>query len=555
MARHRDRKKRWLWLLPALLVLVVAAIFWTDHVASEGDIVASNVRFAGIDISGETPREVAKQVSNRETELLRRPVVVNLGEGRVSMTADEIGYDYLYDETVSRVVSARHSSTPWNEFVAWASTPFSTVRIKDHYVLDEERARARLSLGDFVIEQPVEPSIAIDSSGDLQADPGETGVGVDIDRLIDDLESADIAGGTVDLEAVHVPIEPTVSLESAETFAREMNRLTRRGFLAVAGSQSNQLTPDAVRRHLSTTVEDGEMTMNLDVVGLEDEVEAGFAGPVSSLVPPDIEVVDGEVTVVSEGQPPLVCCSRDSVRSAFEDYLSGGPAWSVLDPRPSDDVTLRAWADGTLITEPVAEFTTSHRCCENRVVNIHTIADALTGKYLVPGETFSLNELVGPRTREKGYLPAGAIRGGHMTDEVGGGVSQFVTTLFNAAFFAGLDLDEYQSHTVYFSRYPFGREATLSMPAPDLVMTNDTDHPVLIWPTYTDTSITVTIYSTANVDVEELDQRVSYRNRCRHSEIDRQRTFSDGRVEIDTIVANYRPADGIDCNGNSIPRR
>jgi vancomycin resistance protein YoaR len=203
----------------------------------------------------------------------------------------------------------------------------------------------------------------------------------------------------------------------------------------------------------------------------------------------------------------------------------------------------------------VAEFTTFHACCENRVVNIQTIADKLTGKYLTPGETLSLNEFVGPRTRDKGYLPAGAIRGGHMTDEVGGGVSQFVTTMFNAAFFGGLDLDEYQSHSVYFSRYPFGREATLSVPGPDLVVTNNTAYPVLIWPTYTPTSITVTLYSTANVEVEELDQRVSFRNQCRHSEIDRQRSFSDGRVVVDTVVANYRPGDGLDCSGNAIPER
>lgn len=142
-----------------------------------------------------------------------------------------------------------------------------------------------------------------------------------------------------------------------------------------------------------------------------------------------------------------------------------------------------------------------------------------------------------------------------MTDEVGGGVSQFITTMFNAAFFAGLELDQYQSHSVYFSRYPFGREATLSNPWPDLVLTNSTNYPVLVWPTYEATSITVTLYSTNHIDVEEIDQRVTYRNQCQHSEIDRQRTYPDGRVVVDTIEANYRPGDGIDCNGNVIPKQ
>jgi hypothetical protein len=78
---------------------------------------------------------------------------------------------------------------------------------------------------------------------------------------------------------------------------------------------------------------------------------------------------------------------------------------------------------------------------------------------------------------------------------------------------------------------------------------------VLIWPTYDATSITVTLYSTEHIEVEELEQRVYRRNQCRLIETDRQRTYPDGREVIDTITAFYRPGDGIDCNGNEIPRR
>ena len=81
-----------------------------------------------------------------------------------------------------------------------------------------------------------------------------------------------------------------------------------------------------------------------------------------------------------------------------------------------------------------------------------------------------------------------AIENGVLVDTVGGGISQFATTTFNAAFFGGLDLVEYQSHSIYISRYPYGREATLSFPKPDLVIGNNTPYGVLIWPTYTGTS-------------------------------------------------------------------
>jgi vancomycin resistance protein YoaR len=221
--------------------------------------------------------------------------------------------------------------------------------------------------------------------------------------------------------------------------------------------------------------------------------------------------------------------------------------------RPTDDPELIAWADGSAIAEKVSEFTTPHACCEARVSNIQRMADIVRGAYLVPGETLSLNEFVGPRTVENGFVSAGAIRQGHLISEIGGGVSQFATTIFNAAYFAGLDFVEYRSHTIYFSRYPYGREATISSPAPDLVMTNTTSYPLLIWTSYTGQSITVSMYSTKHIEVAELDQRTSRRGACTHVETDRERTYPDGRVVVDTFIADYRPSEGIDCNGNPIP--
>jgi vancomycin resistance protein YoaR len=330
--------------------------------------------------------------------------------------------------------------------------------------------------------------------------------------------------------------------------------MTRPGLLAVVGDTTASLSAGKMRSHLVSTVEDGVMSVTMDMGAFQKEVEAAFPDPIGEFVAPELEVVDGVVVVRQPGRPAPVCCSEESMEAAARSYLDGGQTFYLLDTRPDDDEQVVAWADGSQVSEVVSEFTTNHPCCESRVTNIQTMADFMQGKYLIPGETLSMNEYVGPRTADKGYVAAGAIRGGYMTEELGGGVSQFITTLFNAAFYGGLDLDVYQSHSIYFSRYPFGREATLSNPNPDLQITNSTDYPVLIWPTYTDNSITVTLYSTKNVEVEELEQRVTRRNQCTYSEIDRQRTFSDGRVEVDTIVANYRPDDGLDCNGRPIPQ-
>jgi vancomycin resistance protein YoaR len=142
----------------------------------------------------------------------------------------------------------------------------------------------------------------------------------------------------------------------------------------------------------------------------------------------------------------------------------------------------------------VSSFTTRHPCCEKRVDNIHRIADILDGAVVEPGQTVSVNALVGPRTLKNGFVPAPTIEEGEIVDSIGGGVSQFATTFFNALFHAGYEIIERQPHTFWFPRYPMGHEATLSWPKPDIIFKNDTQAGLLIKTAYTGTSITVRLY-------------------------------------------------------------
>jgi vancomycin resistance protein YoaR len=146
------------------------------------------------------------------------------------------------------------------------------------------------------------------------------------------------------------------------------------------------------------------------------------------------------------------------------------------------------------IRDRISTFTTYHAAGEPRVTNIHLAADILDGAIVMPGEEFSLNGRVGERTAERGFVQAPVIYEGRFTSDIGGGTSQLATTTFNAAFFAGFPFVEYQPHSYYISRYPMGREATVSFPKPDLRFVNDLDRPVLIVTSYTGSSITVDIW-------------------------------------------------------------
>jgi vancomycin resistance protein YoaR len=145
--------------------------------------------------------------------------------------------------------------------------------------------------------------------------------------------------------------------------------------------------------------------------------------------------------------------------------------------------------------EIVGQFTTHYPCCQPRVTNIKRAVEILDGQRISSGATFSLNDALGERTTARGFVAAPMIVGGSFVDSVGGGISQVATTLYNAAFFAGLDLVEHTPHSIYISRYPMGREATISWGGPELIVRNDWRAPIRIEGRATNTSVRFRLFS------------------------------------------------------------
>jgi vancomycin resistance protein YoaR len=128
----------------------------------------------------------------------------------------------------------------------------------------------------------------------------------------------------------------------------------------------------------------------------------------------------------------------------------------------------------------LARFSTKFPPHQPRVKNIRRIADLMDGVVIEPGHSFSVNHFIGKRTEENGFVMAPSILDAEMSETVGGGISQFATTLYNALYDAGFPIIEHKPHSHFISRYPAGVEATLSWPGPDLSFKNDSESPLVI---------------------------------------------------------------------------
>ena len=187
----------------------------------------------------------------------------------------------------------------------------------------------------------------------------------------------------------------------------------------------------------------------------------------------------GRVVVVP-ARPGRAVAARPTGRNVLAAALSpvARTAHVVVSHEQPNRTTAQARAMG--ITTRVGRYETVYGGDPNRIHNVQLVARLIDGKLIAPGATFSFNDATGARTAEKGFREAPVIINGELTTGLGGGVCQVSTTVFNAAYEAGLKITERTNHALYISHYPQGRDATVNYPDVDLKFVNDTSHWLLL---------------------------------------------------------------------------
>jgi vancomycin resistance protein YoaR len=165
-------------------------------------------------------------------------------------------------------------------------------------------------------------------------------------------------------------------------------------------------------------------------------------------------------------------------------------------PKTPSRTTAEAKAMG--ITGLVGGYTTIYGGIANRIHNVQLVSRLIDRTLIPPGAQFSFNRTTGERTAEKGFLEAPVIINGELQTGLGGGVCQVSTTVFNAAYEAGLPIDTRTNHALYISHYPQGRDATVNYPDTDLQFRNDTNKWLLLRAFVGSSSLTVNLYGTPN---------------------------------------------------------
>ena len=531
-----------------LVLLLSAAAFAADDRSHAGK-VSRNVTVAGRDVSSSSQGELAQILHEVDQRYAKTEVVVADDRGGGFTTdAGAMGLRIDRAATVERVMAAGRRGSMPSRWWSWIGS-FRSPR-RGELALSVDRAAVARQVADKGrkgSDAPTEASIRLDEQGRFVGVAGQPGAGTDPALLADDLLEVARRGVPIRVEARRGPLAPRFTKADADALATKAEALVAEPLPLAAEGATGSVPPATLRTLLSSVPGPAALELRADEKAAAAAAEKALAAAVTRPVEPTFKVEAGNVLTLVPGAPGRSCCGPEAGKLVAAALLQrpGPPVVVPLVAKPPKLTNEQAAALG--VKEEVSSFATKHACCQPRVRNIHRIADIVRGQVIPPGRSFSINEFVGERTTAKGFVVDKVIEEGRYTEDVGGGVSQFATTLFNAAWFAGLEFGEYQSHSLYISRYPRGREATLGFPNPDLVIKNPSPYGVMIWPTYTDREIRVTLYSTKWVEVREAGQETRPNGSCTVYTTRRQRTFLDGRVETDSTRAQYRAGEGQNC--------
>ncbi|MBR3796060.1 MAG: VanW family protein [Clostridia bacterium] len=214
--------------------------------------------------------------------------------------------------------------------------------------------------------------------------------------------------------------------------------------------------------------------------------------------------VNNRTFTFTEAQPGYRI-DRARLAEDILDALDAGAYDRVIVPQgePIQPNIYRAQLEG--LFGRISSFTTKTTKDADRNANIALSANALNGRVVLPGETMSFNECTGQRTGAKGYREAGAIAGGVLVDDTGGGVCQTSSTLFNAVVRADLEIVERSAHSWPSSYVEKGEDATVNWPSLDFVFRNNGQFPVFVVAWYENQKVTVEIFGQIPEDGTTID--------------------------------------------------
>jgi vancomycin resistance protein YoaR len=488
----RGRMLRYTLVAAAALGLVLVVLGFAF--AGSSSALPEGAKVAGVDVGGLSPRAAQALLEQRALELRRVPVVFTAGRHSFRIRPSRLALEADWAAAVEAARQEGEGLGPMQGFRRIGLRVFGTDVYPAVDVYEPALIRELDRISAAVDDPHRDASIRLRG---LEPRVVKGREGVVLDR--------EAAAGLIVQSLSHFergPVVLPVRIDRPSVRAADLTSVETKVEAALSAPVRLTLGPTTYRiprwriAKLLALPRDGTRTLRIggpDAERYFKRVERTIGKPARSA---DFEVTAaGKVRVVPhvDGRELDV---RKTSRAFLAAALAGPPAarTAAVEIVPKIPARTTAEAKAMGITGLVGGYTTIYGGIANRIHNVQLVARLIDETLIAPGAQFSFNRTTGERTAEKGFLEAPVIINGELQTGLGGGVCQVSTTVFNAAYEAGLPIDSRTNHALYISHYPQGRDATVNYPDIDLRFRNDTDKWMLLRAFVGSSALTVNLY-------------------------------------------------------------
>jgi vancomycin resistance protein YoaR len=514
LARRRRRRNTPLRLLIWAVVVLIGLTLAPPVVvrAAFGDSIVPGVTIQGMPVQGMPPEAVKAALEARYADFLREPVSISFGDQRWNPTLAELGARLDLDATVAAAQRVGRSPNPLDQgrdlWRAWRGG----LEIAPRLTVDLGRVQGYLATNlDAIQHAPVDGALSV-AAGNVATTPSQPGR-----QLLIDATAIDVLDSISSLEPRTVALRtraltPTIDDAGVATGAAQAQQLLQ-GPLTLKQGQRTWVWEPAKLAEVMRVRRDGQALS----AEPDDEALRAATARLAELVDtgsvePRLQIdANGNLQVIQDGKTGVALRQADAANAIATALRDGNRELELpvdeLRPR-IDPAGLAGLGINALVGEGKTSFAGS---APYRITNIKAGASRLHGVLIAPGEEFSFNTTIGEISAENGFVEGYAIIGNRTQLEWGGGICQDSTTVFRAAFWAGLPITERHAHAFRISWYeaydPIGMDATIYTGAQDLKFLNDTPNWLLmqVWVDEANQVLTVQLYGTPTGRTVRLD--------------------------------------------------
>ncbi len=469
---EKKRRKYWPWITAGAVAVVAGAYVGAAYYFA--DRVPAGTTVAGVALGGlDRPSAIATLEAGAAT-LVSAPIsVVSSADGQ-TRTISPSDYQLAIDEEASVDSVVGFSLDPT---LLWAH--ITGGKVVDPVLTYDEKQLASV-VEDLATQSDVAPVNAALAFQDAKpaVTPATAGSKLNVDEAAEILSTEVFSLGQPIVLPVE-EVEPGITTEDAEKVKKDIAEpLISDKVSVVVEGRTVALTPEQLAAASTFAEKDGKLALNVDGTNLGNIVRE--AAP--DMLKPG---VDAKITIADHATPTITP-SEDGIgiddaalAASIAEKVTGDRTIEVT-PAAVPAAFTTADAEALGIKEVVSEIATPYTDDPVRTTNLIVGTEKITNTLIKPGETFSLEDALGPIDGEHGFVDSGVVANGFNSTAMGGGLSQLSTNTFNIGYLAGFTDVEHTPHTKYFDRYPMGREATLWEDTIDMRWTNNTPYGAVI---------------------------------------------------------------------------